>query len=102
MKTQKNVRNITEEDNPLFELMQYKVNIEFISENKNKELYNKYKKIILTQFRYINIEIQNIERNIYFKYKLISNKEQNFIPKYSLNLTEDPNITLKILILKDN
>ena len=102
MKTQKNVRNITEEDNPLFELMQYKVNIEFISENKNKELYNKYKKIILTQFRYINIEIQNIERNIYFKYKLISNKEQNFIPKYSLNLTEDPNINLKILILKEN
>ena len=102
MKTQKNVRNITEEDNPLFELMQYKVNIEFISENKNKELYNKYKKIILTQFRYINIEIQNIERNIYFKYKLISNKEQNFIPKYSLNLTEDPNINLKILILLEN
>ena len=37
MKTQKNIRNITEEDNPLFDLMQYKVNLEFISESKNQQ-----------------------------------------------------------------
>ena len=100
MKTQKNIRNITEEDNPLFDLMQYKVNLEFISESKNQQLYNKFKKIILTQFRSVIAEIKNITKTIYLKYKLTSNKEENFIPKYSLNLTEESNINLKFLILK--
>ena len=102
MKTQKNVRNISEEDNPLFDLMQYKVNLEFISESKHKQLYNKYKKIILTQFRTIVIEIKKITRTVSLKYKLASNKEENFIPKYSLNLTEESNIHLKFLILNEN
>ena len=102
MKTQKNIRNITEEDNPLFDLMQYKVNLEFISESKNQQLYNQFKKIILTQFRSVIVEIKNITKTIYLKYKLTSNKEANFIPKYSLNLTEEPNINLKFLILKEN
>ena len=102
MKTQKNIRKITEEDNPLFDLMQYKVNIEFISESKNQQLYNKFKKIILTQFRSVIVEIKNYTKTIYLKYKLTPNKEENFIPKYSLNLTEEPNINLKFLILKEN
>ena len=102
MKTQKNIRNITEEDNPLFDLMQYKVNLEFISESKNQQLYNQFKKIILTKFRSVIAEIKNITKTIYLKYKLTSNKEANFIPKYSLNLTEEPNINLKFLILKEN
>ena len=102
MKTQKNIRNITEEDNPLFDLMQYKVNLVFISDAKNQQLYNKLKKIILTQFRSVILEINNILTTVYLKYKLIPNKEENFIPEYSLNLTEDPNIVLNFLFLNDN
>lgn len=103
MKTGKNIRKITEEDNPFFDLMQYKVNIEFISEGKNRQLYNKYKKIILSEFRSIIAQIKKESKKFYLKYKLISNKEEeNIINKYSLNLTEEPNINLKFLILSEN
>ena len=102
MKAQKNINKISEQDNPLFELMQYKVNIEFISESKDQELYNKYKKIIISEFRSVTFELKNIERTFYLRYKINSNKEEDFIPKYLLNLTEIPNINLKFLILKEN
>ena len=103
MKTGKYIRKITEEDNPFFDLMQYKVNIEFISEGRNRQLYDKYKKIILSEFRSINVEIKKESKKFYLKYKLISNKEEeNLINQYSLNLTEEPNINLKFLILSEH
>ena len=101
MKTEKNIRKIEELDNPLFDLMQYKVNLEFISESKNQKLYNKYKKIILTEFRSIEVQLKNITKKIYLKYKL-SSKGESLIDKYSLNLNEEPNINLKFLILNDS
>ena len=39
MKANENIRKISEEDNPLFDLMQYRVNLEFISKSKNLQLY---------------------------------------------------------------
>ena len=101
MKTEKNIRKIEELDNPLFDLMQYKVNLEFISESKNQKLYDKYKKIILTEFRSIEVQLKNITKKIYLKYKL-SSKGESLIDKYSLNLNEEPNINLKFLILNDS
>ena len=35
MKTEKNIRKIEELDNPLFDLKQYRVNLEFIYKSKN-------------------------------------------------------------------
>ena len=99
----KSIRKISEEDNPFFDLMQYKVTLEFISEIKNRQLYNKYKKIILSEFRSISIEINKSLTTFYLKYKLISNKaEENLDKIYSLNLTEESNIHLKFLILEEN
>ena len=57
MKANENIRKISEEDNPLFDLMQYRVNLEFISKSKNLQLYNQFKKIILTQFRSVIVPI---------------------------------------------
>ena len=102
MKVSENIRKISEEDNPLFDLKQYRVNIEFISRGNNPQLYNQLKKIILTQFRSVNVPIKSIEKKIYLKYKLIGDKQDDFIPNYSLNLTENPNIVIKILILNEN
>ena len=97
------LRKISEEDNPFFDLMTYKVNLEFISEMKNRQLYNKYKKIIISEFRSICIEINKTLTSFYLKYKLISNKDEENLDKiYSLNLTEDSNIHLKFLILEEN
>ena len=52
-----NIREISEEDNPLFELLQYKIELEFISESQNRILYDKFKKIILSEFRHISCDI---------------------------------------------
>ena len=85
--------------------MQYKVNLEFILEGRNRQLYSRYKKIILSEFRSIIVQIKNEPKKFYLKYKIISNKEkdeENLIKKYSLNLTEEPNINLKFLILYEN
>ena len=103
MKLKKNIRKISEEDNPFFDLMQYKVSIEFISESKNRQLYNKYKKIIISEFRSISVEIKKEIKTFYLKYKLKSNKsEENLAKIYSMNLTEDSNINLQFLILEEN
>ena len=61
------IRKINEEDNPFFELMQYKINLEFISETKNKQLFNKFKKIILSEFRSVSLEIKQEQKNILYK-----------------------------------
>ena len=102
MKANENIRKISEEDNPLFDLMQYRVNLEFISKSKNLQLYNQFKKIILTQFRSVIVPINKIETTIYLKYRILGDKQEDFIPNFSLNLTDSPNIYIKILILNDN
>ena len=90
MKANENIRKISEEDNPLFDLMQYRVNLEFISKSKNLQLYNQFKKIILTQFRSVIVQINKIETTIYLKYRILGDKQEDFIPNFSLNLTEIP------------
>ena len=82
--------------------MQYRVNLEFISKSKNLQLYNQFKKIILTQFRSVIVPINKIETTIYLKYRILGDKQEDFIPNFSLNLTDSPNIYIKILILNDN
>ena len=96
------IRKINEEDNPFFELMQYKINLEFISETKNKQLFNKFKKIILSEFRSVSLEIKQEQKIYYIKYILPTNKDEENVSKtYSLNLTEKSNIYLKFLILNE-
>ena len=94
------IRTISEEDNILFELMQYKVDLNFPLEYQNRILYDKYKKIILTEFRQITCEIDKTLKTFYLNYKL--KLQDNWLPSYSLNLSNEPNIILKILILNEN
>ena len=94
------IRTISEEDNILFELMQYKVDLNFPLEYQNRPLYDKYKKIILTEFRQITCEIDKTLKTFYLNYKL--KLQDNWLPSYSLNLSNEPNIILKILILNEN
>ena len=105
-----NIREISEEDNPLFELLQYKIELEFISQSQNRILYDKFKKIILSEFRHISCDITKKKKNnkeekgkektFYFKYQIKS--KEIWLPNYSLSLTNDPNIRIKLLILKEN
>lgn len=104
-----NIRQISEEDNPLFELLQYKIELEFISESQNRVLYDKFKKIILSEFRHISCDItkkkiknedKGNEKTYYFKYQFKS--IENWLPNYSLCFTNDPNIRIKFLILNEN
>ena len=94
------IRKISEEDNILFELMQYKIELQFPLESQNRILYEKYKKIILSEFRNITCDIDKKSQTFYLKYNLKS--QENFIPSYSLNLSKEPNIVIKILILNEN
>ena len=94
------IRKISEEDNILFELMQYKIELQFPLESQNRILYEKYKKIILSEFRNITCDIDKKSQTFYLKYNLKS--QENFIPSYSLNLSKEPNIVINILILNEN
>ena len=94
------IRKISEEDNPLFELMQYKVDLTMITESQNHVLYDKYKNIILSEFRKISCEINKKQKTYYLQYRLKS--QENWLPSYSLNLTNEPNIRIKLLILNEN
>ena len=67
MKVSENIRKIAEEDNPLFDLRQYRVNLEFMSRGNNPQLFNQLKKIILTQFRSVNVAFESVEKKIYLK-----------------------------------
>ena len=104
-----NIREISEEDNPLFELLQYKIELEFISNSQNRTLYDKFKKIILSEFRHITCDItkkknkkeeKGKEKTYYFKYQFKS--KEIWLPNYSLSLTNEPNIRIKLLILNEN
>ena len=94
------IRKINEEDNPLFDLIQYKIDLNFISEPKNRPLCDKFKKIILSEFRHVSCEIENKQKTFYFQYKLKS--QENWLPNYSLGLLNEPNIKIKILLLNEN
>ena len=94
------IRNISEEDNPLFELTQYKVELEFLFESQNRQLNDKFKKIILSEFRKLTVDFDKKPNTCYFQYKL-KNKE-NYLPNFSLSLTNEANMIIKILILKEN
>ena len=94
------IRKISEEDNILFELTQYKVELDFHLESQNRPLYEKYKKIILTEFRNITCEIDQKQNTYYLQYKLKS--QENWLPNYSLSLSKDANIKIKLLILNEN
>ena len=93
------LRKITEEDNPLFELMQYKVELDFIMESRNRPLYDKYRKIILSEFRKISCEIGKKIKTFYLQYRFKS--QENWLPNYTLGLTNEENIRIKLLILND-
>ena len=104
-----NIREISEEDNPLFEFLQYKIELEFVSESQNRILYDKLKKIILSEFRHISCDItkkklkseeKGEEKTYYFKYQIKS--KEIWLPNYSLRLTNEPNIRIKLLILNKN
>ena len=94
------IRKINEEDNPLFELVQYKIDLNFISEPHNRPLCDKFKKIILSEFRHVSCEINKKQKTFYFQYKLKS--QENWLPNYSLGLLNEPNIKIKILVLNEN
>ena len=47
--------------------MQYKVDLNFPLEYQNRILYDKYKKIILTEFRQITCEIDKTLKTFYEK-----------------------------------
>ena len=95
------IRKISEEDNILFELKHYKIELDFLCEYQNRPLYEKYKKIILKEFRHITFDDNNKNQNTYYlNYKLKS--QENWLPNYSLNLSNEPNIVIKILILNEN
>ena len=94
------IRKISEEDNILFELMQYKVSLDFLVESHNRDLNEKYKKIILSEFRNITCEVDKKQNKFYLQYKLKS--QDNWLPNYSLSLSNEANIVIKILILNEN
>mgnify|MGYP003571311490 CR=1 FL=1 len=94
------IRKLNEEDNPLFELIQYKIDINFISDRQNQPLLDKFKKIILSEFRHVSCEINKKQKTFYFQYKLKS--QENWLPNYSLGLLNEPNIKIKILLLNEN
>lgn len=94
------IRKISEEDNPLFELIQYKIDLNFISDPHNRPLCDKFKKIILSEFRHISFEINKKQKTFYLQYKLKS--QDNWLPNYSLGLLNEPNIRIKILLLNEN
>ena len=94
------IRNLNEEDNPLFELIQYKIDLNFISEPQIRPLCDKFKKIILSEFRHVSCEINKKQKTFYFQYKLKS--QENWLPNYSLGLLNEPNIKIKILVLNEN
>ena len=93
------IRKISEQDNILFELMQYKIELDFLFESQNRSLYEKYKKLILTEFRNITCNIDKKPQTFYLKYKLKS--QDNWLPNYSLNLSKEENISIKIIILNE-
>ena len=94
------IRRISEENNILFELMQYRVELDFPLESQNLPLYEKYKKLILTKFSNVAVEINKKSQTFYLKYKLKS--QENWLPNYSLYLSNEPNIRLKLLILNES
>ena len=94
------IRQISEEDNILFELTQYKIQLVFPLESQNRLLHEKYKKIILSEYRHISCDIDKKPHTFYLKYKLKS--QENWLPNFSLSLSKDPNIIIKILILNEN
>ena len=93
------IRKISEQDNILFELMQYKIELDFLFESQNRPLYEKYKKIILTEFRNITCDIDKKPRTFYLKYKFKS--QENWLPDYSLYLSKEAKINIKIIILDE-
>ena len=79
------IRRIGEEDNILFELIHYKVSLDFLVESQNRELNEKYKKIILSEFRNISCEVDKKQNKFYLQYKLKS--QDNWLPNCSLSLS---------------
>ena len=94
------IRRIGEEDNILFELIHYKVSLDFLVESQNRELNEKYKKIILSEFRNISCEVDKKQNKFYLQYKLKS--QDNWLPNCSLSLSNEVNIVIKLLILNEN
>ena len=93
------IRKISEEDNPLFELMQYKVELDFLLESQNRPLNDKFKKIILSEFRKVTCDVDKKKNTYYLQYKL--KKKDSFLPNFSLKLTNNVNMVIKVLLLSE-
>ena len=64
------IRKISEQDNILFELMQYKIELDFLFESQNRQLNDKFKKIILSDFRKLTVDFDKKPNTCYLHYKL--------------------------------